>query len=142
MWFSLHILSYTYIYFVMRKIQNEKHSPSSIICIGIFTYVYWQFDTQRLWIWVIPISKPFIIIYSYALMQYRYSKTDEAFDHKKSWLHSSLNTSKSSAIFGLIINILETFKRTRHNLLLFLQFSEKVHFNVFDEGYINLVCPL
>ena len=75
-------------------------------------------------------------------MQYRYSKTDEAFDHKKSWLHSSLNKSKSSSIFGLIINILETFKRTRHNLLPFLQFSEKVHFNAFDEGYINSVCPL
>ena len=120
----MHILNHTYIYFVMRKMQNEKHSPSSIICIAIFTYVYWQFDTQRLWIWVIPISKPFIIIYAYALMQYRYSKTDEAFDHKKSWLHSPLNTSKNSAIFRLI-NILKIFESTRNNLLPFLQFPKK-----------------
>ena len=119
-----------------------KRLDYNIRCIGISTYVYWQLNTQRLRIGVIPISKPFIIIYAYTLMQYRCSKTDEAFDHKKSWLHSSLNTSKSSAIFGLIINILETFKITRHNLLLFLQFSAKVYSNAFDEGYINSACPL
>ena len=103
---------------------NKQRLTSNIRCIGISTYVYWQLNTQRLWIGVIPISKPFIIIYAYALMQYRYSKTDQAFDHKKSWLHSPLNTSKNSAIFWLI-NILKIFESTRNNLLPFLQFLKK-----------------
>ena len=118
-----------------------KRITSNIRCIGILTYVYWQLYTQRLWIGVIPISKPLLIIYAYTLMQYRCSKTDEAFDHKKSWLHSSLNTSKNSAVCGLI-NIPKTFERTRHNLLPFLQFLKKFLFNAVYEEHINSLCPL